>query len=71
MINLVSLFAVKAGTGASSRHGWFALVVRLGFAVWVVAVSLVGLAIDPRSSRSRAAIASAAGTARRQVWERR
>ena len=39
LINLVGLFAVKARTGALSPRGWFALVVGLSFAVWLVAVS--------------------------------
>jgi hypothetical protein len=40
LINLVGPFAVKAGTGALSPQGWFALVVGLTFAVWLAAVAL-------------------------------
>ncbi len=34
LISLVGRLAVKAGTGAFSPQGWFALVVGLTFAVW-------------------------------------
>ena len=40
LINLVGPLAVKAGTGAFSPQGWFALVVGLTFAVWLVALSV-------------------------------
>jgi hypothetical protein len=40
LINLVGPFAVRAGTGAFSPQGWFALVVGLTFAGWLLAVSL-------------------------------
>ena len=40
LINLVGPFAVKAGTGALSPQGWFALVVGLSFAVWLLTVSV-------------------------------
>ena len=39
LISLVGPLAVKAGTGAFSPQGWFALVVGLTFAVWVLALS--------------------------------
>ena len=40
LINLVGPFAVKEGTGAFSPQGWFALVVGLTFAAWLLAVSI-------------------------------
>ncbi len=40
LINLAGPFAVSAGTGAFSSQGWFALVVALTFAVWLVTISL-------------------------------
>ena len=40
LIGFVGPFAVKAGTGPFSPQGWFALVVGLTFAAWLVAVSL-------------------------------
>lgn len=40
LINLVGPFAVTAGTGAFSPQGWFALVVGLTFAVWLLTISL-------------------------------
>ena len=40
LINLVGPFAVRAGAGAFSPQGWFALVVGLTFAVWLLAISL-------------------------------
>ena len=40
LINLAGPFAVSAGTGAFSPQGWFALVVGLTFAVWLLAISL-------------------------------
>ena len=38
-INVVGPLAVKAGTGAFSPQGSFALIVGLTFAVWVIAIS--------------------------------
>lgn len=40
LIGFVGPFAVKAGTGAFSPQGWFALVVGLTFGAWLLAVSL-------------------------------
>ena len=40
LINLVGPFAVKMGTGAFSPQGWFAVVVGLTFAVWLLAISV-------------------------------
>ena len=40
LINLAGPFAVRAGTGAFSQQGWFALVVALTFAGWLLAISL-------------------------------
>jgi hypothetical protein len=40
LINLAGPFAVKAGAGAFSPQGVFALIVGLTFAVWLLAVSL-------------------------------
>ena len=40
LIGFVGPFAVKAGTGPFSPQGWFAVVVGLTFAAWLVAVSL-------------------------------
>ena len=37
-INLVGPFAVQAGTGPFSPQGWYALVVGLTFAVWLLVV---------------------------------
>ena len=50
LINLVGPFAVKAGAGAFSPQGWFALVVGLTFAVWLARHLPSGLAIGPRAS---------------------
>ena len=40
LINLAGPFAVRTGTGAFSPQGWFALVVGLTFAVWLLTISL-------------------------------
>ena len=40
LINFIGPFAVKAGTGAFSPEGWFALVVALTFAAWLLAISM-------------------------------
>ena len=48
LISFVGPFAVKAGTGAFSPQGWFALVVGLTFAVWLLALSTAAW----RSSRT-------------------
>ena len=40
LIGFVGPFAVKAGTGPFSPQGWFALVVGLTFAAWLLAISL-------------------------------
>jgi hypothetical protein len=40
VINFVGPFAVQAGAGAFSPQGWFALVVGLTFALWLLAISL-------------------------------
>ena len=40
LISLVGPFAVKAGTGPFSPQGWFAIVVGLTFAVWLLVVSV-------------------------------
>ena len=40
LIGFVGPFAVKAGTGAFSPQGWFALVVGFTFAAWLIAVSV-------------------------------
>ena len=39
-INVVGPFAVQAGTGPFSPQGWYAPVVGLTFAVWLLAVSI-------------------------------
>ncbi len=52
LINLAGPFAVTAGTGAFSPQGWFALIVGLTFAVWLVTVSLAAW----RSTRRPATI---------------
>ncbi len=52
LINLVGPFAVSAGTGAFSPQGWFAVVVGLTFAVWLLAISLAAW----RSNRPAATI---------------
>ena len=54
LISLVGPLAVKAGTGAFSPPGWFALVVGLSFAVWVLAVSVAAW----RSTPQRGPVAS-------------
>ena len=54
LISLVGPLAVKAGTGAFSPQGWFALVVGLSFAVWVLAVSVAAW----RSTPQRGPVAS-------------
>jgi hypothetical protein len=41
LINLAGPFAVSAGTGAFSPQGWFAPVVGLTFAVWLLTISVV------------------------------
>ena len=38
VINLVGPFAVQAGTGRFSPQGWYAIVVGLTFAVWLLVV---------------------------------
>ena len=40
VINLIGPLAVKDGSGAFSPQGWFALVVGLTFAVWLVALTV-------------------------------
>ena len=40
VISLIGPFAVQAGTGPLSPQGWFAIVVGLIFAVWLLALSL-------------------------------
>ena len=52
LINLAGPFAVTAGTGAFSPQGWFALVVGLTFAMWLVTISLAAW----RSTRPPATI---------------
>ena len=52
LINLIGPFAVRAGAGAFSPQGWFALVVGLTFAVWLLAISLAAW----RSTRPPATI---------------
>ena len=52
LINLVGPFAVTAGTGAFSPQGWFALVVGLTFALWLLTISLASW----RSARPPATI---------------
>ena len=52
LINLVGPFAVRSGAGAFSPQGWFALVVGLTFAVWLLTVSLAAW----RSTRPPATI---------------
>lgn len=42
-INLAGPFAVKAGAGAFSPQGWFAILVGLTFAAWLLAVSVATL----------------------------
>jgi hypothetical protein len=39
-INVVGPFAVQAGTGAFSPQGWYAIVVGLTFAVWLLGVTV-------------------------------
>lgn len=48
LISLVGPLAVKTGTGAFSPQGWFALVVGLSFAVWVLAVSVAAWRSTPQ-----------------------
>ena len=55
LINLAGPFAVSAGKGAFSPQGWFALVVGLTFAGWLLAISLAAW----RSARPPAAIPAA------------
>ena len=55
LINLAGPFAVQAGTGAFSPQGWFALLVGLTFAGWLLAVSLAAW----RPARTAAAIPAA------------
>jgi hypothetical protein len=52
LINLAGPFAVSAGTGPFSPQGWFALVVGLTFAGWLLAISLAAW----RPARPAAAI---------------
>lgn len=52
LINLVGPFAVSAGTGAFSPQGWFALVVGLTFAGWLLTITLAAW----RSTRPPATI---------------
>ncbi|MGB6453104.1 MAG: hypothetical protein WBH47_01320, partial [Streptosporangiaceae bacterium] len=52
LINLAGPFAVTAGTGAFSPQGWFALVVGLTFAMWLVTIALAAW----RSTRPPATI---------------
>lgn len=52
LINLAGPFAVTAGTGAFSPQGWFAPVVGLTFAVWLLTISLAAW----RSTRPPATI---------------
>ena len=40
LISLVGPLAVTAGSGPFSPQGWFAMVVGLSFAVWILALSL-------------------------------
>ncbi len=40
VINFVGPFAVEQGSGAFSPQGWFAMVVALTFAVWLLAVAI-------------------------------
>ncbi len=47
LISLIGPLAVKAGTGAFSPQGWFALVVGLSFAAWVLAVSVAAWRFTP------------------------
>ena len=55
LINLAGPFAVSAGTGPFSPQGWFALVVGLTFAGWLLAISLAAW----RPARPAAAIPAA------------
>ena len=50
LIGFVGPFAVKAGTGPLSPQGWFASVVALTFAAWILGISLAAW-------RSRGALA--------------
>ncbi len=54
LISLVGPLAVKTGTGAFSPQGWFALVVGLSLAVWVLGIS----AATWRSPPQRGPVAS-------------
>ena len=47
LISLVGPFAVKAGTGPFSPQGWFAVVVGLTFAVWLLVVSFAAWRSGP------------------------
>ena len=40
LINFAGPFAVKAGTGPFSPQGWFAIVVGLTFAAWVITITV-------------------------------
>lgn len=54
LINLVGPLAVKSGTGPLSPQGWFALVVGLTFAVWVLVVSAAAWRSRPAPAMSGA-----------------
>ena len=54
LINLVGPLAVKSGTGPFSPQGWFALVVGLTFAVWVLVVSAAAWRSRPAPAMSGA-----------------
>ena len=47
LIGFVGPFAVKAGTGAFSPQGWFALVVGFTFAAWLISMSLAAWRSTP------------------------
>ena len=61
LINLAGPFAVTAGTGAFSPQGWFALVVGLTFAVWLLAISVAAW----RSTRPPAMVSTGPASAPR------
>ncbi len=68
VINFIGPFAVQAGAGAFSPQGWFAMVVALTFAVWLLAVAIatgrtVPAPMIDRDARQRGVPAAAASAA--------
>ena len=73
VINFVGPFAVEQGSGAFSPQGWFAMVVALTFAVWLLAVAIAAgrPARAPRRLRRLRSSPDASEPARRHHAERR